>query len=72
MDHVKYATNGGIILPAMTVFPARVPGRKDVVRVWNKQIISFAGYENDDGTVTGDKSNVDFTKVSYVLTCSVS
>ncbi len=37
------------------------------MRVWNKLLISYAGYVMEDGTIVGDKGNVDFTKVFFLL-----
>lgn len=43
--------------------------RKDhgELRIWNAQLISYAGYRNEDGTITGDPSNVVFTEVPVIL-----
>jgi nitric oxide synthase oxygenase domain/subunit len=49
------------------VFPQRTDGRHDF-KVWNPQLISYAGYKNPDGSVTGDPLNVEFTEVTW---CSV-
>merc|ERR550539_518134 len=46
-NHIIYSTNEGNIKPALTVFPERVPGQPDKVRIWNGQIIMFAGYEQE-------------------------
>jgi Nitric oxide synthase, oxygenase domain len=32
--------------------------------VWNPQLISYAGYKNPDGSITGDPLNVEFTEVT--------
>ena len=42
-EHIKLSTNQGVIVPMITVFPQRKPGRKDVLRIWNGQLISYAG-----------------------------
>ena len=42
-QHIKLSTNQGVIVPMITVFPQRKPGRKDVLRIWNGQLISYAG-----------------------------
>lgn len=60
LRHIEYATNNGKIKPAITVFK---PG---VVRIWNEQIIRYAGYETDNG-VLGDPSSITFTKVCHAL-----
>ena len=49
---------------AITIFPPRKPGQGDF-RVWNPQLISYAGYRNEDGTIKGDAINVEFTEVSF-------
>ena len=61
IDHIIYATNHGRIRSAITVFPPRIDGQHDF-RLWNSQLISYAGYRNIDGTIKGDPANVDFTE----------
>ena len=61
--HIKESSNDGIIIPMITVFPPRKNGR-DPVRVWNPQLISYAGYATDDPKVfIGDRANAGFTQV---------
>lgn len=45
------------------MFPERVAGRRDF-RVWNQQLLTYAGYRNADGSVTGDAAYIEFTQVS--------
>lgn len=47
----------------MTVFPQRTDGQHDY-RIWNSQLISYAGYRLPDGTVLGDPMHIEFTEVS--------
>lgn len=47
---------------AITVFPQRTDGKHDY-KVWNQQLIGYAGYKNPDGTITGDPISVEFTEV---------
>ena len=47
---------------AITIFPQRAPGRGDF-RIWNTQLIRYAGYRQPDGSVLGDPANVDITEV---------
>ncbi|ERN51484.1 nitric oxide synthase oxygenase [Alkalihalophilus marmarensis] len=58
--HLTYATNEGKVIPTITVFkPAsnnQVP-----VRIWNHQLIRYAGYETESGTI-GDPASIAFTK----------
>ncbi|KAL1140194.1 hypothetical protein AAG570_000126, partial [Ranatra chinensis] len=65
-NHIKYGTNKGNIRSAITIFPQRTDGKHDF-RVWNPQLISYAGYKNQDGTITGDPVNVEFTEVCTKL-----
>nr|XP_018899118.1 PREDICTED: nitric oxide synthase, salivary gland isoform X3 [Bemisia tabaci] len=65
-NHIKYATNKGNIRSAITVFAQRTDGKHDF-RIWNPQLISYAGYKNPDGTVIGDPANVEFTEVCTKL-----
>ncbi|XP_050526430.1 nitric oxide synthase, salivary gland isoform X2 [Daktulosphaira vitifoliae] len=65
-NHIKYSTNKGNIRSAITVFQQRTDGRHDF-RVWNAQLISYAGYKQPDGTFIGDPMNAEFTEVCMKL-----
>nr|AJA40861.1 nitric oxide synthase egg isoform [Philanthus triangulum] len=65
-NHIKYSTNKGNIRSAITIFPQRIDGKHDY-RVWNQQLISYAGYKNPDGTIIGDPANVEFTELCIKL-----
>ncbi|WP_068985839.1 nitric oxide synthase oxygenase [Lysinibacillus xylanilyticus] len=60
LEHIQYATNDGKIRPTITVF---APGR---VRIWNHQLIRYAGYETESGII-GDRHSVEFTKICESL-----
>ena len=45
------------------IFRERREGHKDA-RLWNSQLIKYAGYEQSDGSIIGDPGSVEFTKVS--------
>lgn len=47
---------------AITIFPPRTDGKHDF-RVWNAQLIRYAGYKLPDGQILGDPANVEFTEV---------
>ncbi|XP_062872313.1 nitric oxide synthase, inducible-like [Trichomycterus rosablanca] len=64
--HIKFASNGGNLRSAITIFPQRTDGQHDF-RVWNGQLIKYAGYQMDDGNVVGDPSNVEFTEICIQL-----
>uniref|UniRef100_A0A8D8YWA0 Nitric oxide synthase n=2 Tax=Cacopsylla melanoneura TaxID=428564 RepID=A0A8D8YWA0_9HEMI len=65
-NHIKYATNKGNIRSAITVFKQRTDDKHDF-RVWNNQLIAYAGYKGPDGTITGDPAYVEFTEVCMKL-----
>jgi nitric-oxide synthase len=50
----------GQMRPTISIFPPAVPGRP-YPRIWNDQLIRYAGYRNSDGTVTGDPRYLEFT-----------
>ena len=58
--HLREATNGGRVRPTLTVFAPTTPGRPGP-RIWNEQLIRYAGYRQPDGTVIGDPRYADFT-----------
>ncbi|XP_059370165.1 nitric oxide synthase 2b, inducible isoform X2 [Carassius carassius] len=65
-EHIQFATNGGNLRSAITVFPQRTDGQHDF-RVWNSQLIRYAGYKLTDGTIIGDPASVDFTEICIQL-----
>ncbi|KAM3936048.1 nitric oxide synthase, inducible [Leptodactylus fuscus] len=64
--HIKYATNGGNVRSAITIFPQRTDGKHDF-RVWNSQLIRYAGYEMPDGVIIGDPASIEFTELCIQL-----
>ncbi|NIK75447.1 nitric-oxide synthase [Paenibacillus castaneae] len=63
-QHMQYATNNGRIRPAITIFPASHTKHK--LRIWNHQLVRYAGYQTEEGIV-GDSSSLAFTKVCEEL-----
>ncbi|XP_053556478.1 nitric oxide synthase, brain isoform X2 [Bombina bombina] len=61
-NHIKYATNKGNLRSAITIFPQRTDGKHDF-RIWNAQLIRYAGYKQPDGSVLGDPANVELTEI---------
>lgn len=57
--HIEYARNGGDIRPTITIFQPDTPATERV-RIWNYQLLRYAGYETDEGVV-GDPSELAFT-----------
>jgi nitric-oxide synthase, bacterial len=57
--HIRYATNAGKIRPTITVFKPESQGQQ--IRIWNHQLIRYAGYETEHGIV-GDPQSLRFTR----------
>ncbi|XP_064460172.1 nitric oxide synthase-like protein isoform X2 [Ornithodoros turicata] len=64
--HLKYSTNKGNIRSAITIFPPRTDGQHDY-KVWNSQIIQYAGHKQPDGSIIGDPASVEFTEICKKL-----
>ncbi len=58
--HLTRARNDGDIVPLLTVFKPMVDGERQV-RIWNYELLRYAGYRTDDGVV-GDPDEVGFTE----------
>lgn len=59
--HLREASNGGNIDIVLTVFAPRRSGERWGPRIWNGQLVRFAGYGQPDGSVIGDRANVALT-----------
>lgn len=62
VEHQRLAFNGGRIRPVLTVFAPAGPGSPGV-RIWNEQVLQYAGYRRPDGSTVGDPANIRFTEV---------
>ncbi|PBB06597.1 nitric oxide synthase oxygenase [Salimicrobium humidisoli] len=59
-EHIHEATNGGRIQSTISIFkPKTVAGGE--VKIWNHQLLRYAGYETDGGII-GDPDSVALTK----------
>lgn len=58
-EHIQYATNNGRLRPAITIFSPDTSGQR--IRIWNHQLIRYAGYETAEGII-GDPHSIPFTK----------
>ena len=65
-DHLRAATNHGRVRPTITVFAPDAPGRPGP-RIWNEQLVRYAGYRQPDGTVRGEPSSADLTHLALDL-----
>lgn len=63
-NHMKYATNGGRIRPAITVFAPC--GANSSIRIWNHQLVRYAGYQKE-GCVVGDPASIALTQACEAL-----
>jgi len=59
-DHLRSAHNGGKIRPMISVFAPETPNRP-APRIWNEQLIRYAGYEQPNGRSLGDPRYRAFT-----------
>jgi nitric-oxide synthase len=56
----------GAIRPVLSVFAPARPGQP-YARVWNDQLIRYAGYRLPDGSLIGDPSQAEFTESMELL-----
>ena len=61
LDHLRIATNRGMVLPVITIF-APVVGNQTGIRIWNHQLVGYAGYTESNHHIIGDPLNVEFTR----------
>ncbi|MEU1877239.1 nitric oxide synthase oxygenase [Streptosporangium sp. NPDC020072] len=66
VDHLREAVSDGRIRPMITIFAQDRPGAPGP-RIWNEQLIRYAGYAMDDGSVVGDPRNAGFTTMARKL-----
>jgi len=59
-EHLSTAHNGGKIRPMISVFAPDTPTRP-APRIWNEQLIRYAGYEQPNGRSLGDPRYRAFT-----------
>jgi nitric-oxide synthase len=66
IEHIQQSANQGRIIPMISIFaPESCAGPK--VRIWNRQLIGYAGYRQADGSIVGDPLNVYFTQYAQKL-----
>ncbi|MFL6233303.1 MAG: nitric oxide synthase oxygenase [Thermoanaerobaculia bacterium] len=66
VEHLRLSTNGGSIRPMITVFAPEEPGRPGI-RIWNEQLIRYAGYRRPDGSILGDPRQEELTRIARRL-----
>lgn len=60
VEHIRLATNDGRIRSMLTVFAPQTPGEPGI-RIWNPQLIRYAGYRQPDGKILGDPAHLHLT-----------
>lgn len=65
-EHIRLATNNGNLRAVMTIFKPNKPGEPQP-RLWNPQLIRYAGYQQDDGSVVGDPAQLGLTRAIVEL-----
>ncbi|KAJ3111620.1 Nitric oxide synthase, inducible [Phlyctochytrium bullatum] len=64
LEHNVHAWNGnGQLRSVATIFAPLRPGLGPGPRIWNPQLVRYAGYRMADGTVVGDPAMVEFTDI---------
>lgn len=66
VEHVRKATNHGKIRPLITIFKPESAQDPDHFRIWNTQVIRYAGYKTDR-EILGDPAEQAFTQVCLQL-----
>lgn len=66
VEHLRLSTNNGRIVPTISVFAQEEAGCPGI-RIWNDQLIRYAGYRQPDGSVLGDPAQAPFTDLARSL-----
>ncbi|HLW00049.1 MAG TPA: nitric oxide synthase oxygenase [Ktedonobacterales bacterium] len=66
LEHLQVATNGGKIRSTISIFAPPAPGQPGM-RIWNPQVIRYAGYRMPDGSILGDPLQVSLTEALHHL-----
>lgn len=65
-EHIRLASNEGNLRAVMTLFKPQVPGQP-APRLWNPQLVRYAGYAQADGSWIGDPANGPLTEAILEL-----
>lgn len=60
-DHLRFAFNGGDLRPAISIFSPESPA-KPGPRIWNSQLLRYAGIRLRTGRQIGDPANNELTR----------
>lgn len=61
LQNMCEAFNGGNVVPTVFLFPPRKVNSRGPM-IWNHQVLEFAGYQMEDGSILGDPASVELTK----------
>ena len=61
LELMRFSINGGRARPAIMMFAPE--GQANSFRCWNRMIVQYAGYEDEDGNLIGNRKEIGFTKV---------
>ncbi|HEX4202999.1 MAG TPA: nitric oxide synthase oxygenase [Ktedonobacteraceae bacterium] len=61
IEYMRLATNGGKLRLMAMIFAPQLPGQPGI-RIWNPQLIRYAGYRQANGAVLGDPLHVELTE----------
>lgn len=62
VDHIQQATNGDNIRSTISIFAPDSPGQPGI-RIWNPQLIRYAGDRQPGGTIVGDPAQAELTEI---------
>ncbi len=62
VEHLQQSTNSGNIRATISIFAPVALGQPGI-RIWNSQLIRYAGYRQADGTIVGDPDQAEFTEL---------
>ena len=64
LEHLEFGFNQGKIKSVISIYSSEGPSR---FRIWNKQLIRYAGYLQEDDSIVGDPDSVEFTQICQNL-----
>lgn len=67
LEHIATATNDGHIKPIITIFSPASVTNSSPIRIWNHQLIRYAGYKTGQGKIIGDAHSIPFTRICQSL-----
>jgi nitric-oxide synthase len=54
-----------VIRPMISIFAPHRPGQRPSARLWNEQLVRYAGHRQPDGTIVGDPRYAEFTEALH-------